>query len=205
MPRGDLVNRESKQEQVHEDVAPLYPYLYRLIDAACAGAKDYFLAQDAPIDAALASYIVRWSFLKALRAEQALLNISTIEELGLSGISFWYNGYHMRMWKADDDDITRLASSSAKEAFFDQLTFWDTEFPSTLNLAILWDVDRDWHLRLFQMGPPVRRDGRFKLDWHLDIPTPAESPHAIVPNPDERESTDLHFERDDAEMDHKQG
>ena len=202
MPRGDMVNRESQQEQVHQDISPIFPSLYRFIDVACTEATDFFSTQNAPLDAALASYLVRWSFLKALRAEQNLLGITAIEELGLSGISFWYRGYHMRMWKADDDDITRLASSSAKEAFCDQLTFWDAPDSSALNLAILWDVDREWHLRLFQMGPPVRRDGRFKLDWHWDIPSLIES---IVSNSGENESTDLRFERDDNEMDHKQG
>lgn len=196
----------AQQKRVQEDLSPLLPSLYRYIDAGCAAAREYFLGQRAPVDSALASHIVRWSFLQTLRTEGALLNVGTIEELGMSGVSFWYNGYHMRMWKTDDDDVTRLASSSTKEAFCTQLKFWDTELSTVLNLAILWDVDTEWHLRFLQIGPPVSQEGRFVLDWHWDISLPTGSSETAVLDSAENESIDLHFEsNEDEEMDDKQG
>ena len=195
-----------QKKQVQKDLSLLLQHLYRFIDAGCTVAKEFFVAQSVSVDSALASYIVRWTVLHLLRAEASLLQVDAIEELGMSGVSFWYNGYHMRMWKTDDDDVTRLASSSTKEAFCAQLTFWDTELPTTLNLAILWDVDADWHLKVLQIGPPVRQhDGRFVLDWHLDIFLPAESSQTGTVNSAESESTNLHFEPNDQEMDDKQG
>lgn len=191
------------QERVLRELEPLLPNLYRYIEAGLAEAAEFFVSRKAQIDNGLASHMTRWSFLQSLRSEAPLLNIENIEELGLSGISFWYADYHIRVWKAgtpDDEDVTRLASSSTKEAFFaQQMMFpWVTERYASLNLAVLWDVDPDWHLFSLQVGPPREENGRFVLVWHVDIPSPMDTLRFIDAGPSEPE---FHFERNDVDID----
>ncbi len=198
------------RQQVIEDLAPILPHLYQYLEAACAEAKEYFFVHEASIDGALASHIVRWNFLRMLHAEGDLLGIAHIEELGLSGISFWVRGYHLRIWKAGDEEpgtLTRFASSPSKSAFLgQQLTFWEWDQAAMVgNLVILWEVDADWHLHTVRLGPPQAVEGRFVLQWQVDVPCPVgavghgglESTEAAPPP--------VHFECEESAIDDEQG
>lgn len=186
-------------ERVSKDLAPILPRLYAFLDAGCARAQEFFSTYHAPIDAALFSHLVRWSFLQCLRVEAPLLGIEAIEDLGLSGISFRYGSYPIRVWKADDSDLTKLASSDTKKAFLAQQTQWDFETGAIaaplLNLALLWNVDRDGHLQAVRFGPPHVQDERFTLAWEVDVPLPGTEPQPSRSETSSEVVTDLHFER----------
>lgn len=178
------------RDTVREVLAPILPRLYQYLEAGCAVAQEFFAAHQAVPDAALASHLVRWWFLQALRAEAAVLGVEAIEDLGLSGISFRYRGYHLRVWKDEGDDLTQLASSDPKKAFLSQQIHWDFA-PNAVqdpagNIVLLWNVDRDLHLHAVRFGPPQAMGERYVLAWAEPIAfpelhaTPADGDGAVV-------------------------
>ena len=196
----------SEQKEIFENLAPILTHVNGYLEAACVQATEYFFSQKAPMDSQLASHMVRWSFLRLLQAEADLLGIEWIDELGLNGISFGYHGYHIRVWKADDTDVTHMASSPTNEAFLAQLLFsWVPSRQPLMNIAILWDVDSDWHLQSLRVGPPHKANDRFILDWHFDVTPQVQMLQTGDLESPERDSTDLHFELADEEADDRQG
>lgn len=165
------MEHQATEAQVRQTMAPIFPFLTRTLQRGSQIATTFFAMRGAPVDSALASYIVRWYFLLALRREAQGLGVEHIEELGLSGISFVYRGYHLRVWKADETNVPGLATSSTKQAFFDQqMTFsWMNAPQIALNLAVLWDVDAHWHICSLQIGPPHAYSDRFGLAWYFSI------------------------------------
>ena len=166
---------ELTEVAVSESLTPLFPFLTRTLQRGCDIATTFFAVQGAPVDSALASYIVRWYFLLALRRRIPALGVEHVEDLGLSGISFVAPPYHLRIWKADEAHVAGLATSSTKQAFFaQQMTFdWVRASSIALNLAVLWDVDAQWRLRSLCVGPPEVAHERFGLAWQFAIPIDA--------------------------------
>jgi hypothetical protein len=163
---------QARVDQLTEDFAEFVPWMVDTLREGLSTARAFFALQRAPIDAALGSYLVRWSVLRTIRAEQATWDWPFVEDLGLSGISFAYRTYHWRVWKADDLRPGTLASTPTREAFWAQQLMYPwgtaTDRPHT-NLVWLWDVDAQWTLASVRIGPPQMRQDQVGFAWSLAV------------------------------------
>lgn len=167
-------DRIDAMTRARDRLSPIMPFVLHHLQRGIDIAKSFFAMQGTERDAALASYIVRWHFRHALAQQAKALEIAGIEELGLSGISFLYPPYHLRVWKADEIHLGGLATSPTKQAFFaQQITFRELDDANDVsNLVILWDVDSRWNLATLRIGPPQVRNDQVGLAWLLAVQLP---------------------------------
>lgn len=163
-------------EQVLQDLSPLHPVLYRVLEQAVEEARAFFETRDEKNDVYLFPHVVRYCALRLLDAANNRDVSYTLHALTNNGLQIECRGYLIRIWKANEGELPAPGSSLAKQAFYQQLTLFGPE--PCLNLAVIWDVDGNYSLeKLFLVRPHGNGNPwqKGQVEWQISIPHPADT------------------------------
>jgi hypothetical protein len=168
-------------EVVLATIRPLVDSLYGIFEHAVADAQNYLEAKtaelrgtngDQTIDPFVFSQLVRFYAAEILGSSRAAELGYRFERLPNCGIFLEYEGYQIRIWKADEGKLPAPGYSQAKQDFYQQPLFADV-LPA--KLALLWESYRNGQVVLILACP--HGDGNpwetGQSHWHVTVPHPA--------------------------------
>lgn len=137
--------------RVMRDVTPVLPRVQAAYEAGRVKAGDYFAVEEIRRDPYLFAHLLRhWAKL-ALAREDIEAEDVEVDNLPYSGVSFHYQGYHIKVWKSDNGLTPVPGRSANRQNFVNQ----EWVQPALLgldaaredgwrpNLIILYDLIRD--------------------------------------------------------------
>lgn len=198
-------------EEALKHLAPVLPLIYSGLEAGALEVRGFFGERNQSIDdAALAAHLLRWRTKHHIDDSKSGLSVELEREnLANSGLSVFFDGYHVRVRKAvdgqdEDGDPITLApipgpSVKLQEFYAQQMSLpgIDDAPQTTLNLLLLWQVTSDYRLAGLTLVCPrsggLNRES-VRVHWQVPVPHPALS---LESRPQPSDDDDLPFKKDD--------
>ncbi len=143
------------------------------------------------LDDGLAATLIRFHvkrFLDSKGINAQLDEDWSMEKLPFLGISFHYNGYHVRILKGPSGNLPGCGTSEKKIRFYGQIPSMylvgKTPQRTTANLLLLWDFDLNYGLSGLWLALPAvgaASSDNVSAFWCEPIPHPSEGLTGITP------------------------
>ena len=141
-------------EHLVESLAPMLAILYRLVEEGIDEARSFFDRHREPYTPWLFAHIVRWHICRRLDARDGITLPYTRNPLAFDGIEIMYEGYSLKVLKADEGELPG-AGTYAREAWYTGNLFEPDEIRVEVsNVAVLWDVNRYFRLTELMLAIP---------------------------------------------------
>jgi len=153
----------TEQHPIPEDeiatLSPLLPLLFEAFESATEEACQFFETRGRPVNRPLFPALVRYQAKEHLEQHGQIVDDLDTEDIGINGLSLIHRARRVRIWKAEDDELPAPGTSRPKTLFLNQqlgLFLPEHGNPSTieLNLALLWNVDRNHRLKALHLACP---------------------------------------------------
>jgi hypothetical protein len=169
MPTDDVI--------MLDKLSPLLSILYTHIEASIAKARAFFEAEEESPDPWLFSHIVRWHVCKRLdNLKDPHLSYERSQQ-AMSRIDITYGDRYLKVFKASDGELPAAGRSHPRQEFYKGNLFEQDEWGLPTYLAVIWDVNGQYHLLDIQLvcpdDGPAWESGQQK--WARTIPHPVES------------------------------
>lgn len=143
------------------------------------------------LDDGLAAGILRFHTLRELKGmgiEAREDEDWSLDWLPFLGISFHYNGYHVRILKGSGGCLPGCGTSERKKSFYSQISTMylvgNKPARTTANLLLLWDFDAAYGLAGLWLALPAVagvRAGEVSAFWVEKLPHPTEGLQGVDP------------------------
>ena len=148
-------------EQISNDIKELIFKVHVALEDAPRLAKLFFEKQNQDIDPFLVNDIIRYYVKRyLLDLDFDVTESYKVDDLANNGLSVRYNGYHVRILKADHGDLPIPGVSETKKLFYNQQLSMDLYNSDTNlrrlkpNVLILWDLSSSYDLSQLYLACP---------------------------------------------------
>lgn len=178
------------KEQILIELEKFFPVVWDAFETAMAFVQDFF-DKNKREDKYLASHLVRYYVRDNIEDNQWKLSNFYIEELPNTGLSFYYNNYHIRIWRYAGSELPSPGFSKVKDAFLRQKRlqrqinlmdilglFNQKDEEKYENLALLWAADKNFNLKGLILSHPEKDysgASEIRADWSIWLKHPIEA------------------------------
>lgn len=178
------------KEQTLTELEKFFPVVWDAFETAMSSVQGFF-DKNKKEDIYLASHLVRYYVKKNIGDNQWKLSNFHIEDLPNTGLSFYYNSFHIRIWKYAGSELPLPGFSKSKDAFLrqqrsgrqinimDMLGLFNQEDEDKYeNLALLWVADKNLNLKGLILSHPEKDysgASEIRADWSICLKHPIET------------------------------
>jgi hypothetical protein len=156
-------------------LAPILTVLYQIVEEGIYEARSFFDEHHEPYTPWLFAHIVRWHICRRLDERDGISIEYTRNPLAFDGIEIMYEGYSIKLLKADEGDLPGAATYTREAWYTGNLFELDEISVEVSNVAVLWDVNRYYRFTELTLVIPGSEEAPAL------IPHPATLPHLQEP------------------------
>lgn len=188
-------------QEALDRIQPIITGLYEAAEKAAQSARMFFDQEaDGAVDPYLFPNLFRFHAKRYLDALGHEVKEFGRDSLPNNGLLVRFNGFHLRILKAQNKGVPPPGQSESKQAYYCQqlaLPYSDAatpglNLPIDWNLLVIWDVTKEYVLRDLQLGlPKIVLEDDFLMHWVEPIPHPVLAITQSAPISEEPHQDDL--------------